>query len=198
MNQNLKKGKSWLMSMIFMGIFFTLCALQTKAQITVDFNGAFPPPGPPLISNPIGTGTSDAPGLVKWYRGDTIVVTDGGNTGINPGRGGTGFAASFNTYDIANGGKADLIINDVNLSTGYSPSAVLKFWMINPDGTDVIKVFARNGTDPYVQVGAASYGVYAAFTEVSISLQAFTGGANTTVDIRFEATSDYGDRKSVV
>ena len=193
MNQNLKKGKSWLMSMIFMGIFFTLCALQTKAQITVDFNGAFPPPGPPLISNPIGTGTSDAPGLVKWYRGDTIVVTDGGNTGINPGRGGTGFAASFNTYDIANGGKADLIINDVNLSTGYSPSAVLKFWMINPDGTDVIKVFARNGTDPYVQVGAASYGVYAAFTEVSISLQAFTGGANTTVDIRFEATSDYGN-----
>ncbi|MFY8172193.1 MAG: BNR-repeat neuraminidase N-terminal domain-containing protein, partial [Sphingobacteriaceae bacterium] len=173
-------------------MFFILFALNSRAQIAIDFNGAFPPPGPPLISNPIGTGTSDAPGLVKWYRGDTIVVTDGGNTGLNPGRGGTGFAACFNTYDIANGGKADLIINDVNLSTGYSPSAVLKFWMINKSGTDVIKVFARNGTDPWVQVGAASYGVYAAFTEVSISLNAFTGGSNTTVDIRFEGTSDYG------
>ena len=178
--------------MIFMGIFFILSSLQTRAQIAIDFNGAFPPPGPPLISNPIGTGTSDAPGLVKWYRGDTIVVTDGGNTGLNPGRGGTGFAACFNTYDIANGGKADLIINDVNLSTGYSPAAVLKFWMINASGTDVIKVYARNGTDPWVQVGAASYGIYTAFTEVSISLSAFTGGANTAVDIRLEGTSDYG------
>lgn len=192
MNKNLKTNKSRLLPMIFMSMFFILFALNSRAQIAIDFNGAFPPPGPPLISNPIGTGTSDAPGLVKWYRGDTIVVTDGGNTGLNPGRGGTGFAACFNTYDIANGGKADLIINDVNLSTGYSPSAVLKFWMINKSGTDVIKVFARNGTDPWVQVGAASYGVYAAFTEVSISLNAFTGGSNTTVDIRFEGTSDYG------
>ena len=192
MNQNLKTNKSRLLPMIFMGIFFILSSLQTRAQIAIDFNGAFPPPGPPLISNPIGTGTSDAPGLVKWYRGDTIVVTDGGNTGLNPGRGGTGFAACFNTYDIANGGKADLIINDVNLSTGYSPAAVLKFWMINASGTDVIKVYARNGTDPWVQVGAASYGIYTAFTEVSISLSAFTGGANTAVDIRLEGTSDYG------
>ena len=192
MNQNLKKGKSWLMSMIFMGIFFILSSLQTRAQIVIDFNGAFPPPGPPLISNPIGTGTSDAPGLVKWYRGDTVVVNDFGNAGINPGRGGTGFAASFNSYDILSGGKADLIINDVNLSTGYSPAAVLKFWMINASGTDVIKVYARNGTDPWVQIGAASYGVYTAFTEVSISLSAFTGGANTAVDIRLEGTSDYG------
>ena len=192
MNQNLKTNKSRLLPMIFMGIFFILSSLQTRAQIAIDFNGAFPPPGPPLISNPIGTGTSDAPGLVKWYRGDTVVVTDFGNTGINPGRGGTGFAASFNTYDILSGGKADLIINDVNLSTGYSPAAVLKFWMINASGTDVIKVYARNGTDPWVQIGAASYGVYTAFTEVSISLSAFTGGANTAVDIRLEGTSDYG------
>lgn len=170
-----------------------IITLQAKAQIVIDFNGAFPPPGPPVVSNPVGTGTTDE-GEIKWYRGDTIVVTNGStsNAGINPGRGGSGFAASFNTWDIASGGKADLIINDVNLSTGYSPSAVLKFWMINTSGTDVVKVFARNGTDPWVQVGAASYGVYTTFTEISINLQAFTGGSNTAVDIRFEGTSDYG------
>lgn len=188
--KRLKQGRMLLF--LFGVIIITMSATQTNAQIVVDFNGAFPPPGPPVVSNPIGTGSSDAPGLVKWYRGDTVVVTDFGNAGINPGRGGSGFAASFNTYDILSGGKADLIINDVNLSTGYAPSAVLKFWMINTSGTDVIKVFARNGVDPWVQVGAASYGIYAAFTEVSISLQAFTGGSNTAVDIRFEATSDYG------
>jgi PKD repeat protein len=196
MNKNLKTNKSRLLPMIFMSMFFILFALNSKAQIAIDFNGAFPPPGPPLISNPIGTGTSDE-GLVKWYRGDTVIVSNGStgvseNAGINPGRGGVGFAACFNTWDITSGSKADLIINDVNLSTGYSPAAVLKFWMINKSGTDVIKVFARNGTDPWVQIGAASYGVYTAFTEVSISLQAFTGGSNTTVDIRFEGTSDYG------
>ena len=107
--------------MIFIGIFFTLCALQTKAQITIDFNGAFPPPGPPVVTNPLGTGATDE-GETKWYRGDTIVVTNGilsngtsSNAGINPGRGGTGFAACFNTWDIAPGGKADLIINDVKI-----------------------------------------------------------------------------------
>lgn len=170
-----------------------IITMQARAQIVIDFNGAFPPPGPPVVSNPVGTGLSDE-GETKWYRGDTIVVTNGStsNAGINPGRGGAGFAASFNTWDIASGGKADLIINDVNLSTGYSPAAVLKFWMINTSGTDVVKVFARNGSDPWVQVGAASYGVYTAFTEISISLQAFTGGSNTAVDIRFEGTSDYG------
>ncbi len=193
MKQLLQKSKTGRMLLFLFGvIIITMSATPTNAQIVVDFNGAFPPPGPPVVSNPIGTGSSDAPGLVKWYRGDTVVVTDFGNAGINPGRGGSGFAACFNSYDILAGGKADLIINDVNLSTGYSPSAVLKFWMINTSGTDVIKVFARNGTDPWVQVGAASYGVYAAFTEVSISLQAFTGGSNTAVDIRLEATSDYG------
>lgn len=193
MKQLLQKSKTGRMLLFLFGvIIITMNATQTNAQIVVDFNGAFPPPGPPVVSNPIGTGSSDAPGLVKWYRGDTVVVTDFGNAGINPGRGGTGFAASFNSYDILSGGKADLIINDVNLSTGYAPSAVLKFWVINTSGTDVIKVFARNGTDPWVQVGAASYGVFAAFTEVSIGLQAFTGGSNTAVDIRFEATSDYG------
>lgn len=193
MNRLLKKSKAGTLFLYLMGvIIITMSAYDARAQITIDFNGAFPPPGPPVVSNPIGTGASDAPGLVKWYRGDTSVVIDFGNAGINPGRGGSGFAACFNSYDIQNNGKADLIINDVNLSTGYAPAAVLKFWMLNVSGTDVIRVFARNGSDPWVQVGASTYGVSATWTQYSVSLQAFTGGANTTVDIRLEATSDYG------
>lgn len=175
-------------------IIITLQVGAANAQIfTENFNGtAFPPVGPPSISNPASTGVTDE-GEVKWYRGDTIVVTNGStsNAGINPGRGGTGFAACFNSWDIAVGAKADLIVNDIDLSS-ISPYAVVKFWMINTSGTDVIKVYARNGTDPYTQVGNASYGVFAAFTEITISLQAFSGPGKTTVDLRFEATSDYG------
>lgn len=175
-------------------IIITLQVGAANAQIfTENFNGtAFPPVGPPSISNPVSTGVTDE-GEVKWYRGDTIVVTNGStsNAGINPGRGGTGFAACFNSWDIASGAKADLFVNDIDLSS-IAPYAVVKFWMINTSGTDVIKVYARNGTDPFVQVGNASYGVFAAFTEITISLQAYSGPGKTTVDLRFEATSDYG------
>lgn len=171
-------------------IIITLQTSLSQAQLfTQDFNGAWPPVGPPSVSNPIGTGITDQ-GATKWYRGDTTTVNDNGNVGINPGRGGTGFAASFNTYDIKAGGKADLIFNDINLSN-IAPYAVLKFWLINKSGTDVLRVFARNGTDPWTQVGSATYGVFANFTEVSIPLIAFSGAGFTAVDIRFEGTSDY-------
>ncbi len=172
-------------------IIITLQTSLSQAQLfSQNFDGAWPPVGPPAVSNPVGTGITDE-GLTRWYRGDTITVTNGGNTGINPGRGGTGFAACFNTFDIASGGKADLIFNDIDLSA-ITPFAVLKFWLINKSGTDVLRVFARNGTDPWTQVGNTSYGVNINFTEVTIPLNAFSGTGFTAVDIRFEGTSDYG------
>ncbi len=172
-------------------IIITLQTSLSQAQLfSQNFDGAWPPVGPPAVSNPVGTGITDE-GATKWYRGDTVTVTNGGNTGINPGRGGTGFAACFNTYDIASGGKADLIFHDIDLSA-IAPYAVLKFWLINKSGTDVLRVFARNGSNPWTQVGSTTYGVNANFTEVSIPLIAFSGAGFTTVDIRFEGTSDYG------
>ncbi len=196
-NLHLRGGTKRLLRYFLGVIIITLQVGLAQAQITTEnFNGTiFPPVGPPMISNPIGTGVSDE-GAVKWYRGDTtVVVASGGaqtpNAGINPGRGGTGFAVSFNSWDINTGGKADLVMNDVDLSS-ISPYAVVKFWMINVSGTDVVKVYARNGSDPYVQIGNASYGVFSTFTEITISLQAFSGPGKTTVDIKFEGTSDYG------
>jgi PKD repeat protein len=193
-NLHLRGGTKRLLRYFLGVIIITLQVGLAQAQIfTENFNGtAFPPVGPPSVSNPVSSGVTDE-GEIKWYRGDTITVTNGStsNAGINPGRGGTGFAACFNTWDIAVGAKADLVINDIDLSS-ISPYAVVKFWMINTSGTDVIKVFARNGTDPYVQVGNASYGVFAAFTEITVSLQAYSGPGKTSVDLRFEATSDYG------
>lgn len=177
-------------------IIITLQTSLSQAQLfTQNFDGAWPPVGPPAVSNPIGTGLTDE-GQVKWYRGDTVVVVSSGttatpNAGINPGRGGSGFAASFNSWDMQANAKADLIINDIDLSN-IQPFGVLKFWMINTSGTDVIRVFARKGNDPWTQIGNATYGVFAAFTEVSISLQAFSGTGFNAVDIRFEGTSDYG------
>jgi PKD repeat protein len=172
-------------------IIITLQTSLSQAQLfSQDFNGTWPPAGPPAVTNPIGTGPTDQ-GTTKWHRGDTSVVNDNGNVGINPGRGGSGFAASFNTYDILAGGKADLIFHDINLSS-ITPYGVLKFWLINKTGTDVVRVFARNANDPWTQIGSATYGVNANFTEISIPLIAFSGAGFTAVDIRFEATSDYG------
>ncbi len=170
-------------------IIITLQAGLANAQIfTENFNGTvFPPVGPPMISNPVGTGLSDA-GNVQWYRSDTSIVIDGGNAGVNPT---TGFAIAFNTYDIQPGGKASFFINDINLSA-VTPYAVLKFWIINKSGTDNLKVFARNGSNAFTQIGRTSYIVYPSYTEITIPLQAFSGGSNTTVDLKFEGTSDYG------
>lgn len=175
-------------------IIITLQTSLSQAQLfTQDFNGAFPPVGPPQVSNPVGTGIADAgQGQVRWYRGDTTVVVDNGSAGLNPGRGGSGFAIVFNTYDIQAGGRASFLINNIDLSN-VNPYGVLKFWMKNISGTDVVRVYARNGSNPFVQIGKASYGVYNDFTEITISLQAFSGGGNTTVDIAFEGTSDYGN-----
>lgn len=198
MKRLLQKSKTGRKLLFLFGvIIITMSAIQTSAQVVIDFNGTFPPAGPPVVSNPTSPGTVgppfvDAPAVLRWLRGDSSVVNDVGNGGINPGRGGSGFAASFNSYDIRSGNKADLIINDVNLSSGYTPYAVLKFWMINTEGTDVIRVFARNGNDPWVQIGQPTYGVYSTWSEIPINLQAFTGGSNTSVDFRIEATSDYG------
>lgn len=193
----LKESSKRLLRYLLGVIIITLQTSLAQAQtFTETFDGsAFPPLGPPSVSNPVGTGIADE-GSVKWYRGDTSIVISSGSTatpnaGINPGRGGSGFAACFNSWDINANAKADLIFNDIDLSS-IAPYAVLKFWMINKSGTDVIKVFARNNNDPWTQVGNASYGVFANFTEITISLQAFSGAGNTTVDIRFEGTSDYG------
>lgn len=178
------------------GLAIMLSSGISKAQIQINFdNITFPSVGPPAISTPLGTGTTDE-GAVVWYRGDNPLLLDAGtgtpNAGLNPGRGGSGHAAVFNSWDIALNGKADLIVEDVDLSSGYSPFAVMKFWIRNTSGTDVIRVFARNGADPYVQVGASSYGVFANFTEVTVNLASVSGPGKTTVDIRFEGTSDYG------
>ncbi len=196
-NVQLKGSSKRLLRYLLGVIIITLqTGLSYGQTFTENFNGtAFPPIGPPVVSNPIGTGIADE-GDVKWYRGDTSIVISSGttatpNAGINPGRGGSGFAACFNSWDINLNAKADLIFNDIDLSS-IAPYAVLKFWMINKSGTDVIRVFARNNNDPWTQVGNASYGVFANFTEITISLQAFSGPGKTAVDIRFEGTSDYG------
>lgn len=184
-----KRGITKQLFRIILGVvIITLQAGLVKSQtFTENFNGTFPPAGPPQISNPIGTGTSDA-GNVRWYRSDTTIVNDGGNTGVNPT---SGFAIAFNSYDILSGGKGSFFVNNIDLSS-VAPYAVLKFWIINKSGTDNVKVYARNGSDPFVQIGRASYGVYPSYTEITIPLQSLSGGSNTTVDLQFEATSDYG------
>lgn len=181
------------------GVLLTgLFATQSFGQaFTENFDGAFPPAGPPVVTDPIGTGASDPtevpPGQVKWYRSDNpiLATTVSGyfpNAGLNPGRGGSGFSVVLDSWGIASGGKADLIFHNVNMTSFTLPR--LRFFLKNTSGDDVVKVFVRK-TDTWVQVGAASYGVYADWTQQTILLSGFGGTGNDTVDIRFEGTSDY-------
>lgn len=153
--------------------------------LTENFDGSWPPTN---WLDPTTAGTADE-GVRKWYRGDDGIVTNSGNAGLNPANGGTGFCADFNTYDIPSAGTAELIW-DGNLNLSTYAAASLSFYLKNTNGSDVIRVYIRNASDAWVQIGLASYGVYANWTQLTISLNSYL--AYTTADIRFVGTSDYG------
>jgi len=179
-------GTNWLLFGIFVAFLFAFVVPESADAQTQNFDGTFPPTG---FSAPVGTGTADE-GAVQWYRSDDALVTDNGNTGLEPGKGASGHSAVFNTYDIQSDGVADLVMENVDLS-GYS-NAELRFYLKNTSGSDVVRVYARNASDSYVQYGSSSYGAYSDWTEIVVNLTALSGGSNTTVDIRFEGTSDWG------
>jgi hypothetical protein len=189
------------LKMVF-GLMLTVLLFVSTGNLfaqtfTETFDGTFPPAGPPVVTDPIGTGTSDntevPPGQVKWYRSDnpilgTTVVGQAPNAGLEPGRGAAGHSAVFDTWAISDLGKADIIFNNVNMTTLSIPR--LRFWLKNTSGIDAIRVYVRQ-TNTWVQVGASSYVLFADWTQQTIVLNGYGGVGNDSVDIRFEATSDF-------
>jgi hypothetical protein len=112
-------------------------------------------------------------------------ATSTGNTWA--GNGYTGFCSYFYSYLISSGIGGDMETPTMDLSS-YN-AAVLTFWIYNSSGTDLLKVYAKNNIGAYTQVGT-NYGVYGAWTQITVSLNAYTGAGFTSVRLKFSGTSD--------
>ncbi len=117
---------------------------------------------------------------------NTLSNTSSGNTWTYPGY--SSYCTYFNSYTVSSGTTGALESPSFNLSN-YS-GAQASFWIYNSSGTDVLKAYVRVGTGADVQVGSASYGVYASWTQITIDLGAYVG--NSSVKFIFKCTSDYG------
>ena len=106
------------------------------------------------------------------------------------GNGYTSYCSFFYAYWINAGVTGDMISPSMNLSA--LTTATLTFWIYNSDGTDVLAVYANTNNGAYAQVGA-TYATYGVWTQISISLNAYCGGANTNVKLKFTGTSDFGN-----
>ena len=110
----------------------------------------------------------------------------GGNTW--PGNGYTGYCSYFYSYLITGGTSGDMITPTMDLSTYTSSS--LTFWIYNSAGTDALNVYANNNGGAYGLIG--TYGTYGSWTQITISLNAYTGTGFTAVRLKFTGTSDGG------
>jgi len=108
-----------------------------------------------------------------------------GNTWAGNGR--TGFCSYFYSYLIASGVSGDMVTPAIDLSSFNSAS--LTFWIYNSSGTDLLKVYANNNNGLYTQVGS-NYATYGSWTQITISLNAYTGTGFTAVRLKFTGTSD--------
>jgi hypothetical protein len=117
----------------------------------------------------------------------TSEATSSGNTWA--GTGYTGFCAYFYSFLISSGVGGDMETPTMDLSS-YN-AAVLTFWVHNASGTDLLKVYANNNGGAYTQVGT-NYGVYGSWTQITISLNSYTGTGFTSVRLKFSGTSDAG------
>jgi hypothetical protein len=151
----------------------------TNNILETNFNNGAWPAGWTRTDNGI-TGFTDFPTSLEYVSF--------GNTWA--GNGYTGYCSYFYSYIIGNGILGDMISPSMNLST-YT-NATLTFWIYNSDGTDVLRVYANTNNGAYAQVGT-TYATYGAWTQISISLNAYCGGANTNVKLKFTGTADYGN-----
>jgi len=108
-----------------------------------------------------------------------------GNTWAGDGR--TGFCSYFYSYLIASGVSGDMVTPAIDLSSFNSAS--LTFWIFNSEGTDLLKVFANNNNGTFTQVGS-NYATFGSWTQITISLNTFTGTGFTAVRLKFTGTSD--------
>jgi hypothetical protein len=151
-----------------------------------------------LSQNFDAAGSSGLP--TGWARSSTYSTTysDWPNTSQNVSSGNTWSAPHsgancmyFYSYIIGTGSQGTIETPAMDLSS-YT-AASLSFWVYNSGGTDVLKVYAKQGAGTYAQVGSTSYGVYGSWTQITISLNSYSGTGFNAVKVEFQGTSDFGN-----
>jgi hypothetical protein len=159
---------------------------------SVTLSGSTPPVNTVVLSETFNSGAWPS----GWSRtinggyspGDfrtSFEATSTGNTWA--GNGYTGYCSYFYSYLLTTGVTGDMISPIIDLSS-FSASN-LSFWIYNNAGTDALRVYANNNGGAYTQVGA-TYSSYGAWTQITISLNAYSGAGFNTVRIKFTGTSD--------
>jgi hypothetical protein len=109
------------------------------------------------------------------------------NGGANNGYGGTGNCVYFIAGDLTNGTIGSMTTPSMDLSS-YT-AATLTFYVYNSDATDVLKVYAKQGSGgTYAQVGS-TYGTYGNWTQITVSLNAYSGTGFNAVYLQFRGTA---------
>jgi hypothetical protein len=112
---------------------------------------------------------------------------DDWNGGAQGGYGGTGNCVYFIAGDLNAGTIGDLTAPSMDLSS-YS-SATLTFYIYNSDATDVLKVYAKQGSGgTYAQVGVTYNTAYTSWTQITINLNAYSGTGFNAVYLEFQGT----------
>jgi len=134
-----------------------------------------------------------ATGNNSWRRNDDTLSAAWSNSagGANghyapPGANGTIHSARFHSWDATAGQTGTM---DVYLNFTTAGTKMLKFWYINPTGTDSLALYiSTNGgtTFTYLQ----KFTTAAAWTQYIVNLGS---SASATTILRFKTTSDYGN-----
>jgi len=155
----------------------------------------FPPTG---WTAPIGTGTaaSDYVGQIRWYSSSNYIPTSSEPGGYEPGYGGTGHSAVFQTVWFYNTVICELQSTYFDLSN--QSNMELSFYLMNkPDyitNSDKVQIFVQDGTNTPVQLGEDISGINNlwVWTKYTRSLAAFCGSGHNDVRIIVKAFSDHG------
>jgi len=169
----------------------SFCFYSAQAQTVIQsetFDLAWTSPTPTgWTSNRAATNAN------AWHRNDFLTNWTFNTIGSPAGTGATSttYYARFHSYGITNGTASTLISPTWNLSAEVANIVQLKFYYINPTGTDnLVVALSANGGTTYTNVGS-TLTTAGAWTLQTISVAATYLTAN--FKIRFTATSDYGN-----
>ena len=138
------------------------------------------------------SGASDCPGGYNvWYNTSELTSTGSNWCGTlcTSGRGGAGRCMFFYDWHVTT--VANDLITPANDLSGYT-SSTLTFYYYNSSETDVFNVYANQGVGAYSLVGGPYAAAGAAWTLVTINMNAWTGAGNNQVHIKIIGTGICG------
>lgn len=159
---------------------------------------SFPPEG---WLAPLGSGTADSyynehSGQIRWYSSSNYMPASAESGGYEPGYGGSGHSAVFQTVWFYNTVICELQSTYFDLSN--QSNMELSFYLMNkPDyitNSDKVQIFVQDGTSTPVQLGEDISGISNLWdwTKFTRSLAAYCGSGHNDVRIIVKAFSDHG------